>query len=70
MYLQECVHAMRMIKLSHTFKRLFLLALVHARAHASDHASVQECLLVLTLLLKLVSVETSIQVYKSSILGL
>jgi hypothetical protein len=70
MYLQECVHAMRTIKLSHMFKRLFLLPLVHARARAFDHASVQECVFVLMLLLKLLSVVTSIQVYETSILGL
>jgi hypothetical protein len=52
---------MREIKLSSPFKRVFLLAVFHARARVSEHASVQQCVSVLILLLKLVSVQTSVQ---------
>jgi hypothetical protein len=67
-YLQECVHAMLAIKRSSPFQRLWLLALVHAKARASKLACVQGYVFVIMLLLKLVSVEASVQVYVRSIL--
>jgi hypothetical protein len=51
-------------------KRVFLLAVVHARARASEHACVQQCVSVLMLLLKFVSMQTSVQKYECSILTL
>jgi hypothetical protein len=69
-FLQECVHAVRAIKLSSPIKRAFLQAVDRPRACASEHSCMQHCVSVLMLLLKLVSVQTSVQEYESSIISL
>jgi hypothetical protein len=68
--MQECVHAIRALKRLSPFKRLLVQALVHANARASKLACLQERVFVIRLLLKLASVEASVQVYVSSILQL
>jgi hypothetical protein len=57
-FLQEWMLAMRAIKLSSLFKRVFLLAVVQARARVTERA----CLFLIILLLKL---KASVQVYVS-----
>jgi hypothetical protein len=64
------VYAIRAIKRSSPFKRLWVQALVHANARASKFACVQEYVFVIKLSLKLESVEASVQVSVSSIVRL
>jgi hypothetical protein len=63
------MHSMRAINLSYPFKHVLLLAVIHARARASEHVCVLQCVSVLMLLLKLVSLQMSVQEYESSILS-
>jgi hypothetical protein len=60
---------MRAIYLSSPFKRVFLLAVLHARARASEHVFVLQCDSELMLWLKLLSVQMSVQEYECSILS-
>jgi hypothetical protein len=57
-----CVHATWAIISTYSFKRVCLLALVHARAHASKLASVNDYEFVIMLFLKLMPVEAFVQV--------
>jgi hypothetical protein len=68
--MQERVHEMQAIKLPFPFMCEWRLALVHAKARAYKLACVEECVFLIKLLLKLLSVETSVQVYVISIIRL